>query len=358
MPDLSKLSAQYERQKYNRIQQLQSVIDGYFNQFIATVAQSSVLYNLPAGVFTLDKLPALQALINNGIANMVNQIEPTVLNGINGMWELANHKNDIIADIRLADSLLPTDKKVTFYDANLEALTTYTQRQEGGLGLSERIYNSLEPMVAQLEAGIGVGIAKGESAAQLGRELKQYLQQPDALFRRVRDSKGVLRLSKPAQEYSPGQGVYRSATKNIERLTRREINGAYRGADNARWAQMPFVLGYEVRTSGSHPENDICDDMAGEYPQDFVFTGWHPQCLCFAIPVLMSNKQFGAYQQLVLNGDDNTENILAIAPRIEQIPDSAKNWITANQGRVAGWKNTPYWWKDNESFVQPLLEKE
>lgn len=356
--DLVRLTVQYEKRKQQTVQQIQQYIDGLFNQFIATVAQSSILYDLPSGVFTIDKLPAIKQLIENGIANMVNQIEPLVINGIRGMWEVSNIKNNIIADVRIADAELPIGKTVTFYDTNAAALEEYIKRQEEGLGLSERIYNSLEPMMAQLEVGIGVGIAKGESAAQLGRELKQYLKEPDALFRRVRNSKGNLKLSKPAQDYKPGQGVYRSATKNIERLTRTEINGAYRHSDNLRWAQMPFVLGQEVHTSASHPENDICDAMAGDYPQEFIFSGWHPQCLCFAVPKLMDNKQFLAYQKLLLNGTDTFENINAITGRVEEIPEGAKQWIIENEGRVQGWKSTPYWWKENSGYIKPLLANE
>lgn len=56
------------------------------------------------------------------------------------------------------------------------------------------------------------------------RDLRNYLQHPDVLFRRVRDQHGILRLSQAAKDYHPGQGVYRSSYKNARRLTATETN--------------------------------------------------------------------------------------------------------------------------------------
>ena len=90
--------------------------------------------------------------------------------------------------------------------------------------------------------------------------------------------------SKAAAAFHPGQGVYRSSYKNAMRLTRSEINMAYRESERLRWANLDFVVGFEIRLSNNHtttdpktgkkvPFVDICDTLAGRYPKSFVFKG-------------------------------------------------------------------------------------
>ena len=75
------------------------------------------------------------------------------------------------------------------------------------------------------------------------------MNEPDRLYRRVRDKGGNLRLSKAAKMYHPGQGVYRSSAKNAQRLTRTEINMAYRESEYLRWQQLDFIVGIRVMLS-------------------------------------------------------------------------------------------------------------
>jgi len=70
------------------------------------------------------------------------------------------------------------------------------------------------------------------------------------------------------------------------------MNSSYRMADHLRWKKEDFILGFDVKLSEQHPQHDICDELQGRYPKDFVFTGWHPQCFCLAEPVRMEKKDF------------------------------------------------------------------
>ena len=91
--------------------------------------------------------------------------------------------------------------------------------------------------------------------------MRSFLKYPGKLFRRVRDEKDVLFLSKAAQEFHPGRGVYRSSYKNALRLTATETNMAYRSADSRRWQQIPFVIGIKIQCSKTnYPVTDICDE--------------------------------------------------------------------------------------------------
>ena len=53
---------------------------------------------------------------------------------------------------------------------------------------------------------------------------------------------------------------------------------AYRTAENERWKQMDFVVGYEIKRSGREFPCTVCESLAGKYPKDFTWVGWHPNC--------------------------------------------------------------------------------
>ncbi len=71
-----------------------------------------------------------------------------------------------------------------------------------------------------------------------------------------------------------------------------------RSADSKRWQQIPFVIGIKILCSNTnHPVTDICYELAGNYTKDFMFTGWHPFCNCFATSILPTPEKFLEYQQ-------------------------------------------------------------
>ena len=134
------------------------------------------------------------------------------------------------------------------------------------------------------------------------------------------------------------------------RLARSEINMAYRTAENERWKQMDFVVGYEIRLSGSHhhrmPHGDICDTLAGKYPKDFVWTGWHPNDLCYKIPILKAEEEFWVW-------DGRSEVTTNSVNEVKDVPDNFKTWVTDNQQRIydATKRGTlPYFLKDNAAY--------
>lgn len=189
---------------------------------------------------------------------------------------------------------------------------------------SARVWNLTEQHVREMELAISVALSKGASAQKLSRELKPYLNEPSRLFRRVRDKHGNLVLSKAASEYHPGRGVYRSSHANAMRLARSEINLAYRLAEQYRWQQMGFIVGYEVRVSYARHKPDICDDLAGRYPLTFLWTGWHPHCLCTCVPLFKTLPEFGADTE-----SEYCEDYVATVPK------NFTDWVATNSDRLA-----------------------
>jgi hypothetical protein len=335
----------YEQRHIYNINNSLKNIDAIYAKAIKQATALAAGRQLPSGTFKLSKIPVLGSNIERIITQFNTDLLASTMNGIAGEWNLANQKNNTIIDRRIAGRRLAnSDLRVTLYDPNKKALNAFIARRENGLKLSDRVWKNTQRFRNELEAGLGVGISRGQSAAEMTRDIKSYLNEPDKLFRRVKDEKANLKLSKAAREYHPGQGVYRSSYKNAMRLTRSETNMAYRQSDQLRWQTMPFVVGYEIRLSNNHPQYDICDRCAGNYPKTFIWTGWHPQCLCYKVPIMMSDEEYDKYEDAILEG--KTPRIRS-SNQVNDVPAGFREWVKDNKERIDGWKSTPYWVRDN-----------
>ena len=172
------------------------------------------------------------------------------------------------------------------------AAAAFIDRKIRGLNLSERVWRLEKGIKLQIETVLQLSILNGRSATETANDLKLYLKNPDAIFRKVRDAQGKLQMSQAAKFYRPGVGVYRSAYANAMRLSRNEINNAYRRADWEQTQELDFVTGYRIQLSNNHPVTDICDTLKGIYPKYFQWSGWHVQCRCHMIKEIISPSQF------------------------------------------------------------------
>jgi len=106
---------------------------------------------------------------------------------------------------------------------------------------------------------------------------------------------------------------------------------------------MDFVVGMEVRLSGnhtclghdgkSHAFYDICDELKGRYPKDFKFTGWHPNCRCYAISILKTEEEMAEDTRRILAGEEpiaSTESVNAVT----DMPSNFNGWVTENTERI------------------------
>ena len=121
-------------------------------------------------------------------------------------------------------------------------MNAFIKRVDNGLSLSDKVWKYTDRFKNEIELGIDCGLRDGLSAPEIARNLKMYLQYPDKLFRRVRTQHGILKLSKTAAAFHPGQGVYRSSYKNARRLAATETNIAYRTADFERWQDFDKAI--------------------------------------------------------------------------------------------------------------------
>ena len=305
-------------------------------------------------LFRIKDHPEIKARVDGVINALKRDTQAVILNGEAIEWGYANKLNDELATAvtGLTEVTATAAQRKRFFNQNQPALDAFQRRKRNGINLSDRVWNLTKQYQSDIEMGLSVGIADGRSAAELSRDLRKFLNEPEKLFRRVRDEFGNLNLSKAALSYSPGQGVYRSSYKNALRVTRTEINMAYRAADQTRWEQMDFVIGYEIKRSNNPYPCPVCEALVGEYPKSFVFTGWHPQCRCVITPILQEMDDFLANEDAILNGEDPPNNPKG---EITDVPDNFKKWVNDNQERIEQAKDRgtePYWVKNNPGYIK------
>lgn len=309
--------------------------------------------------FNFDDYPQTKKAAAQVTQGLAKKIQGVIVRGTAAEWRAACDKNDAFLKSILRTSRLTPEEAEQYQARNLEALQSFQQRKIEGLGLSQRVWKYVGDIKDTIELGIDVGLGEGRSAQQLSKDLRQCLQQPDKLFRRVRDKYGNLRLSKAAALYHPGQGVYRSSARNAQRLARTEVNMAYRQAEYLRWQQLDFVVGIRIWLSNNHtvldskgrpqPLVDVCDELKGDYPKTFRFVGWHPQCRCQVTPILSDydeyNKDRGNRLKAIVRGQ--AYKSLPSRRQVTAIPENFTQYIEGIRERAKGWKSQPYYIRDN-----------
>ena len=349
-----KSAKQYQYEHLLRANQYSGRLTRIYDSYVAEFTKLAETLDIdPKKVFSFADYPEALERCNKTLEKVVRDVEIFFDRATREEWAESNLKNDELVDYLFEKTGIPKERLKTFYNRNAEALRGFQTRVENGFTISDRIWKITDQYKGEIELGIDLALGEGKSAAQLSRDVRQYLKEPNNLFRRVRDKHGNLVLSQRAKAFHPGQGVYRSSYKNAMRLARTEVNMAYREADAARWDELPFVVGYEVHLSGRHPEPDICDDLKGKYPKDFKFRGWHPHCFCYCTTILSSDEEFDEMQRRILNGEDvsnmHSEN------EVTDVPEGMKDWISDNADRAKGWSSVPNFIKDN--FVEGDLSK-
>lgn len=343
----------YDKKHIANVRDYQRRIDNIYKKAVEQISMRSAGLDAPDGyIFTFDDFPALRKQIDALISKMQSDIEFTVTDGVRAEWDLANAKNDALVGT-LPDALSGLAK---YHRTHEDALSAFLGRKQGGLGLSENVWKYATQFKDEIEMGLDVGIRDGLDAASMARQLKQYLQFPDMLFRRVRDEHGVLHLSQRAAAFHPGQGVYRSSYKNARRLAATETNMAYRTSDHERWQDLDFIVGIEISLSNNHtclnskgkpvPFFDICDELQGKYPKEFKFVGWHPHCRCIATPIMKTKAELDADDERLKRGEEPSDPSTS-ENAVTDMPDGWKQWMEDNAERIENAKSMPYFIRDN-----------
>lgn len=307
------------------------------------------------GQFYFSDYPELAKEVERTARELATGIQHTILSGTSAEWARGNTDAGGIVEYALhsagiaSTTALSAEAIGKYFNNHASALAAFQKRTIGGLSLSSKVWDLAQH--EKIEVELARSIAKGTSAAEVAANIKEFLNEPDKLFRRVRDEYGVLRLSKHARAYEPGMGTYRSSYRNALRLARTEINMSYRNAELESYRDKDYVVGYEIHRSTTPYDCPICAALKGKYPKTFVWSGWHPNCRCFITPILMTDKEIDTMRDAIINGDDfsiKSEN------EVSSLPSSFNEWIKQNEDRIANARDRgtlPYFFRDNEQMM-------
>lgn len=353
----------FEKEHTANLKQYQNQIAAIYRKYAEEITRLGANLSGAKAPFSFDDYPETKKLVDKLLRSLAKETNSVIVNAIKKEFALADENvNGIVKDVydkgKGAEVLTP-DQTARWFNqytkTNTAAAEKFIRRQISGLNLSDRVWKACSQLRTDAEIVIEQGILEGRSAAEMAREVKAALNEPNRLFRRVRHPDGTLRLSEAAKNYHPGQGTYRSSYKNALRLTSTETNIAYRSAFHDRIQGQDWITGIEVRLSNNHTckdgkggyikgWTDICDELKGVYPKSFIFTGWH--CFCRCEQVIINQDPIKAIREF--------KKRITTAEQITELPPQFKAWQEANAERIAGWAErgtTPYFLRDNEKML-------
>jgi hypothetical protein len=348
-----------EKQLSNEIKRLiQQVELLIYNNCLASLSLFGVKKSLSDDKpFWFSRNAAADKQMNSLLADFNKETKALFLNSLERSWKFGEKNYSDELQQKGYDRISTQAIQQQRTEGSRAAAERFADMKRNGLNLSDRIWKLGNGTKQEIETIIQNGMKEGKSADELAKQLKQYLNEPDKLFRKVRNKEtGELELSEAAKKYKPGRGVYRSAYKNAMRLARTEITAAYRRAQWEKFQTDPQVIGIRIQLSNNHtcinpktgkpePFFDICDELAGDYPKTFMWTGWHPQCRCVMTPILVDASDF---RKMV---DAEIEGKKYVPKQITKMPGNFKKWINDNKGRISQAENKgtlPYWITENK----------
>lgn len=289
--------------------------------------------------FMWSDYPQTRKRIRDLQERFVEDIGSVIYSGTSEEWKNSNEVQDLLANkvLQTYGATIGKEKYEILYQPNNDALKAFQQRKDKGFTISDKLWNQSTLYKQELEEAISCAIQKGTSAITLSKQISKYLLDFPQLQKDYKERFGKASRAMDCE--------YRSI-----RLAASEINMAYRQAENLRWQQMDFVVGYEIKLSNNHtcngkPFQDICDILAGKYPKDFQWTGWHPLCRCYKIPILKTEEEF-------LEWDGRSEATTASVNEVKDVPDAFKKWINENIQRAKSWDSAPYFIRDNDKYIR------
>lgn len=327
-------------------------------------------------LFNFDNFPQLKARLNEIFNDYYQNSLLCYKSGITDGVALAyNHDEMVIGGYSVL-----TDKAIRVArDTAAATFISNRLKAKNGLNLAQTVWNYCQQTKSEFEMAmsntIADGIKQGSSAEEISKSIRRYLNDPDMMYRRYHTIKvqkngkkkdvvtwrrrriidGKVRFVEEPLE-KVGMGVYRSARKNALRVARTEINAAYHKARNERWQNESFVIGQYIHVSPQHNIDDICNDLEGRYPKDYVWISWHPQCICTSDPITIQGEEKKEFYKRLMAGEDMSNYVSPFA--VLTMPEKYNQYIKDNSEAIvkAGMKGKLAWHlQDNTKYWAHLL---
>lgn len=176
-----------------------------------------------------------------------------------------------------------------FAEVNRSAVEAFWIRTKKGLTISDRLWEQSQNARSHMKTVIETGLASGRDAVQVAKDLENYVRN------------GTLAEEYPKMMARVGNRVPKNLSYEALRLARSEYSMAFMEGVYSRGRTNPAYIGSKYMLSDSHPEPDICDDLAeadlygmgaGVYKKGEEPPYSHPNCICYTIPVVLDRDQF------------------------------------------------------------------
>ena len=299
----------------------------------------------------IDKLVDLLAnksnvIVSNGVTHYQQYGTQSALDAMRERARqiAAKYGNQKFINRGATDEIKALDKEAT-NQRRMDAVGGHSETvaNRGGAmnNLSNRVWNLNDQVKKEIEIIVQDSIKKGYSTEYAIKLAKEYLNNPKEIDAWKQDKNGEWYQTPAAKDYHPGRGVYKSAIKNVERMIRTETMAAYRTAEIEQYQKNAMVKGYRIQLSSNHTTthghhgvkkiSDICDRLQGDYPKTFVWTGWHPNCRCVLIPIMLTDEEFAEYLKAKREGKLNE---FSQKTNIQDMPEQMDGWMDENEKRI------------------------
>ena len=329
LPSQKKAYKELSKRLAGYMVQVRNIYDR-INERVASAVES-VGYD-GIGEFSFSDYPEISSSLQAIQRQFVGEMRALIFSGTTAEWKNSNVFQDLISAkvLKYYHAQVAGERFKHYFQNNSDQLRAFQARKERGLNLSAKLWKQSEVYKESIEATISTAMEKGMSAITLSKRLSKYLHDWPSL------------LADYQEKYGKATRCYDCEYRSI-RLARNEINIAYRAAEQERWRKLDFILGYKIKLSSSHPRYDICDELVGDYPKDFKFVGWHPNCLCYTVPIVMSEEEYWA------DDVNNSPNLITAPPEgFGKWIDKAENLERIGKANERG--TLPYWLRDNEKI--------
>lgn len=328
IPSQKKAYSELNKRLAKYVAKVQAIYDSLSDRVALNVETLDYDGSVP---FSFGDYPETRELVKTIQSQFVSDIGSLIYRGTSDEWKRSNAMQDLLADkvLKYYDAEIHGEKRRVYYQDNNDALKAFQQRKRG-LNLSTKLWRQSEAYKKEMECAISTAIEKGTSAITLSKRLSQYLKDFPSMQRDYKEKFGIAADCNDCE--------YRSI-----RLARSEINMAYRTAEQKRWQQFDFIQGYEIKLSKAHKTDDVCDDLKGKYPKNFVWTGWHPNDMCYAIPIIISEEDYW--------NKNRSDEV------VSDVPNGFKGYVMRNKEKIenADKKGTlPFFLRDNKERVKSI----
>ena len=128
----------------------------------------------------------MQKQVEDLLRQLHSSVTLAIQQGITLEWEQANAECDKLVTSIFGKEALSNPKLNAITDRNKAAMDAFIDRSENGLNLSDRVWKTVRQLREEMEVAMTVAIGEGQSASQMSRKVREYLNDPDLMFRRFR----------------------------------------------------------------------------------------------------------------------------------------------------------------------------